>query len=274
MRSPILAAPDPANVGLRTLSTLRAMRPAARPEGASWYSITNVIAGESADVLIYDEIGYWGISADAFARELSATQVKTLNVRVNSPGGEVFDGVAIYNTLLQHPATVNVVVEGLAASIASVIAQAGDTLTMMPASRAMIHDASGLAMGNATDMRSYAGLLDSVSVMIAEVYAARAGGDAAAWRDLMLAETWFTPSEALAAGLIDGIEGAATEDAPATDTARWDLSLFNYAGRDKAPAPDLTHTNPPAPESVAASALDLGALISTTARKAVSSGSR
>ncbi len=179
------------------------MRPFKRPYNfkatgrvGSWYSIKNV-STELADISIYDEIGFWGVTAADFVKELGSIQAAALNIRINSPGGDVFDGIAILNALRSHPADKTVIVDGLAASAASFIAMAGDTVKMSPQSMMMIHDASGLCMGNAADMRDLADLLDKTSENI--------GKPADHWREQMLAETWYTDQEAVDAGLADEI---------------------------------------------------------------------
>jgi ATP-dependent protease ClpP protease subunit len=175
-----------------------------------WYSITNT-GGTAADVYLYDEIGWYGLTAADFAAELNALGTITqINLHVNSPGGDVFDGVAIYNTLRRHPASVTTYVDGLAASAASFIAMAGDRVLIEPTGTVMAHDASGLCIGNAADMRETAGLLDRVSDMIAGIYAAAAGGTVAQWRTVMKAERWYTAEEAVAAGLADAVLDEAT----------------------------------------------------------------
>jgi ATP-dependent protease ClpP protease subunit len=215
---------------------------------ASWYKIVNHDPGDTADLYIYDEIGYWGVTASDLLNELSALTATTINVRINSPGGDVFDGIAIYNALLSHPATVNTTVDSLAASAASFIAMAGETVTMAPHSQMMIHDASGLAIGNAADMRQMADLLDRISDNIASMYSERAGGTTKAWRTAMTAETWYSAQEAVDAGLASAVGPVpsrngpgGTEDEPADEPMvpenTWDLSIFAHAGRDKAPAP-------------------------------------
>jgi ATP-dependent protease ClpP protease subunit len=221
-------------------------RPAA-PTDRQWFRI-EAKAGDAAEVFIYDEIGYWGTSAAEFAQQLAALDVKTINLRLNSPGGEVFEGVAIYNALKTHKATVNVSVDGLAASIASVIAMAGDTITVQRGAQMMIHDASGLAYGNAACMTQMADLLDKLSDTIAGFYAARAGGSLTSWRDTMRAETWFSPEEAVAAGLADV---AAKDPAPensAVPRHTWDLRGvlgYRYAARSEAPEPaEIDRTEP------------------------------
>lgn len=224
---------------------LRTARPVARlRQGRNdWYTVRAQVEtdeGAAAEVLIYDEIGYFGVTAQDFARDLAALDVDRLTVRVNSPGGEVFDGVAIYNALRGHRARVTTVVDALAASIASVIAQAGDERVVRRNATLMIHEGHGMAVGNAADMRELAELLDKTSDNIASIYAERAGGELAQWRDRMRAETWYSAEEAVAAGLADRVEGAADTEPRAT----WDLSIFNYAGRDTAPAPSLGSPRP------------------------------
>jgi len=152
---------------------------------------------------LMDEIGYWGVTAQDFVDELLAIDAATIELHINSPGGDVFDGVAIMNAIADHPATVNVVIDGLAASAASYIALAGDSVKMNRASQMMIHDAAGMCWGNAADMETMKDLLDRVSDTIAGIYADRAGEDTEHWRDLMRAETWYSAVEAVEAGLAD-----------------------------------------------------------------------
>lgn len=190
-----------------------------------------------ATMRLYDVIdswgGEWGISARDVAAALDEIpDAKQINLHINSPGGDAFEGVAIMNQLRRHPANVTAVVDGLAASAASFIAAGMDEFVMAENSTAMIHDAWGICLGNAADMADMAGMLNKVSDNIAAVYAARSG-DVKTWRKAMQAESWYTADEAVAAGLADRVEGAG--DAAAAN--RFDLSVFAYAGRAKAPAP-------------------------------------
>jgi ATP-dependent Clp endopeptidase proteolytic subunit ClpP len=187
-------------------------RPVAfqRPPTASvgkWYEIKN-LATDTAEVAIFDEIGFWGVTASEFVRDLQGISAKTISLHLNSPGGDVFDGLAILNSLRQHPAAVNVTVDGIAASAASFIAMAGDNVVMAPNSMMMIHDAGGACMGNASDMAEMSSLLEKTSANIANIYAQRAGGTAETWRSAMQQETWYTDQEAVDAGLADSILGA------------------------------------------------------------------
>lgn len=204
----------PLNRQPRNAHPINFKRPAQAKVG-HWYEIKN-IAADVAEVAIYDEIGFWGVTASDFVRDIQGVTAKSLTLHINSPGGDVFDGIAILNALRQHPATVNVVVDGLAASAASFIAMAGDTVAMAPNAMLMIHEASGLVIGNAQDMRELADLLDKTSSNIASVYAQRAGGDPETWRTAMRAETWYSDQEAVDAHLADQILGA---DAPAARAA-------------------------------------------------------
>lgn len=239
-------------------SRLWAARPRAQlKQGRDWYRLTNAIGGNAPAMLhIYGEIGFWGITASDLVAELAALDVSAIDVHINSPGGEIFDGIAICNALRAHRATVTTYVDSLAASIASVIAMAGDRVVMAPNSQMMIHDGSGFCIGDAADMREMADLLDRQSDNIASVYAAKAGGDVADWRALMTAETWYTAEEAVAAGLADEVSSS-TRSAPDDNSPQnlWDLSVFNYAGRAAAPAPPVLNSSaepPAAPEQVAA----------------------
>lgn len=164
-------------------------------------------APKVGEVLLYGDVGpsEWGMidakTVNAALQKLG--DVAVINLRIDSAGGGVFDGMAIYNQLKRHPAAINVTVDGLAASIASVIAMAGDTIEMGEGTQMMIHDASTIAWGNAGELRRTAELLDSISGDIAEIYARRSGKPAETIRNLMTAETWFKAREAVDFGLAD-----------------------------------------------------------------------
>lgn len=200
-----------------------------------WYRITNATDSDEAEVMLYDEIGgWWGATADDFIRDLRAISAPKVRVRVNSPGGSVFEGVAIANALRGLSAEVTIQVDGIAASIASVIAMAGDRVVMMPNTTLMIHDASGVAMGDASVMEEMAELLDLISDNIADAYAARAGGTRDEWRARMRAETWYLPEDAVEAGLAD--EAMPAPPRPGQDPAEpdmrktFDLTAYGYTG--------------------------------------------
>jgi ATP-dependent Clp endopeptidase proteolytic subunit ClpP len=212
-------------------------------QAKAWFRIENASASE-ADLYIMEEVGGWGVGASDFVRELSAVGAATIRLHLSSPGGDVFDGIAIYNALRNHPATVAVNIIGLAASAASFIAQAGDSVTIERNAQMMIHDAAGGCFGQASDMRTMADLLDKCSDNIADIYSQRAGGDVATWRAAMLAETWYSGAEAVAAGLADKVTGE-TEEEEGDDTgiaASYDLSRFRFQGRHNAPPPVIDMT--------------------------------
>ena len=193
----------------------------------SWYRI-QAKANGAARIDIYDEIGFMAVSAQDFSRDLSEI-TGDIELHLNSPGGDVFDAIAIFSQLKQRPGNVAVVVDGLAASAASFIAQAASPglLAMAPHSQMMIHDGFGLAIGNAADMRDMADLLDRASDNIAGIYASRSGVPASVWRDAMRTETWYSDQEAVDARLADTILG----QEPVTNS--WDLSVFQNSSADE-----------------------------------------
>ena len=230
------------------MSKLRRRSPNAR--GSSWFTITN--HAEVTDLFIYGEIGY-EVSANDLVVQLAALEAKTLNVRINSPGGDVFDGVAIYNALVNHPAVVNTQIDSLAASAASFIALAGETVTISEFGQMMIHDPYTIGIGNAADLRETADLLDRQGDNIAAIYAKKAGGATAGWRDAMRVETWYSAQEAVDAGLADAVyQGRQAGDdgtgSPEAIAAKWDLSVFAHAGREDAPDPFIPEPAPKADE--------------------------
>lgn len=208
---------------------LRTVRPVARAN-PQWYRISN-LSDDEALIDIYDEIGFFGVTAQDFVKELRDIRASAIELHINSPGGDVFDAIAIYNALRHHQAKVHVVIDSLAASAASFIAMAGDKITATRNAMMMIHDAIGFSIGNAADMREMADLLDKHSDNIASIYAERAGGDTAAWRERMTEEVWYNADEAYEAGLVDEVEG---EGRAVEDT--WDLSIFGHYGREQFPA--------------------------------------
>jgi ATP-dependent Clp protease, protease subunit len=176
---------------------------------------------KGAEIVIYDEIGAFGIPAKAFLDELKALEpVPELTIRINSPGGSVFDGVAIYNALKRHEAAITVWIDGIAASIASMIAMAGDEIVMPENAMLMIHDPSGLVMGTAADMRATAEALDKMKAGMVAAYRDKSGRDDAEIEALMAAETWLSAQEALELGLADRVEE------PVRMAGHFDLSRF------------------------------------------------
>jgi ATP-dependent protease ClpP protease subunit len=218
-------------------------------EARSWYRITNQADSDEAEVMLYDEVGGWfGATADQFIADLKQVTSPNLRVRINSPGGSVFEGIAIANALRSHSANVTVQVDGIAASIASVIAMAGDRVEMAPNTMLMIHDASGLCMGDAADMEEMAELLDLISDNIADAYASKAGGTRDDWRARMKAETWYLPEDAVNAGLADEATKTPKTGTPASEPdgdepemhRAFDFAAYGYQGPPRKTEPTLT----------------------------------
>lgn len=217
--------------------------PAAAPL-TQWYRMETATTGSSAEVFIYGGIGSWyGVDATAFVADLADLDVQEIQLRVNSPGGSVYDGVAIMNALKRHKAKVVASVDGLAASAASFIIMAADEIQMGPGAEVMIHDAWSYAGGNAEQLIDEAAHLDRISNSIAGLYASRAGGTSEEWRDAMKAESWYSAEEAVAAGLADSVTGDTSHNADGTVDAFTETARFQHAGRTNAPAPWM----PPGP---------------------------
>lgn len=214
-----------------------------------WYDMVRADAGDSAVIRIFGDIGesWFGdsVSAASFADDLDGLggDVRRIQVRLNSPGGDMFDGVAIFNTLRNHQARVEVHVDGLAASAASLIAMAGDEVVMGLGTQLMIHDAWAFFMGNADEMRRQAGVMDQLSGSMADIYADRAGGTPGEWRAAMLEETWYGAQEAVDAGLADRVVRRDGDNAPdSTEVAAMlrrsrVAARYRYQGRAVAPPP-------------------------------------
>lgn len=207
--------------------TTRKMFALHQPGVNDWYRIRNQIDGPT-QVHIYDEIGYFGVSAGDFIRDLANVD-GPIEVHLNSPGGEVFDGVAIYNALLARK-DVTVMIDGLAASIASVIAMAGNPVQIARNAQMMIHDGFGQAIGNAQDLRDMAELLDRTSNNIASIYSDHTGKPAAYWREIMRAETWYDADEAIENGLADRVIDSGAGRRVMQPSDKWDMSVFRVSG--------------------------------------------
>lgn len=218
------------------------------------YNIPIECKGDTADVLIYDQIGRSffedGLTAKAFAEQLREHKnVKTINVRINSPGGNVFDATAIFNTLRNHGAKIVAHVEGAALSAASLIAMAGDEIRMSQGAWMMIHDPSGRAAGKATDMRKQADMLDRVKASLVDTYATRTKQPKEDIARMMSDETWLTPEDAKAKGFADTIaEGSGV-------VAAFDPSQFTNVPQElrvslqKEPKPMAAEPKPEGPKA-------------------------
>ncbi len=190
-------------------------------EKRSWYSMKALASG-AAEIAIYSEIGDWGVTASDFKRDLDALGTpETLNLRLMSPGGEVSQGFAIFNMLNRHAARKIVTIDGLAASMASVIAMVGDEIEMPSNALMMIHNPTGVAWGDAEQIDSYNSALRKMQDQIVDAYVKRSGADREEIIALMDRETWLTAQEAVELGLADRVSDAVEM------TASLDISKFH-----------------------------------------------
>lgn len=174
----------------------------------SWYTIKNR-AADVLEISLHDEIGLWGISAADFLRELNANAgAKVINLSVHSPGGSVLDGLAIYNALKSHKATVYGKVEGIAASAASFVLMAADHVAMPENAFLMIHNAQGGGFGDADYLRETADIIEKLQNSIVDIYHRRTGIGKDEIKEMMSVETWMSAEEAFAHGFIDTITDA------------------------------------------------------------------
>lgn len=209
-----------------------------------WYNIRNLAEGE-AEVFIYDVIGeswFGGISANQFVQDLRAIDAQKILLRINSPGGDVNEGIAIRNALLEHPAEVETHVDSAAYSTASWVAMAGDRVIMAPHATMMIHKAWDITGGDADAHRKSAEMLDLFDGQIADMYAKQGGGTRDEWLARMAVETWYTDQQAVDAGLADEISGQAESEAE-NQFDRSILGLFKNTPREL-----LDETQPARPE--------------------------
>jgi ATP-dependent Clp endopeptidase proteolytic subunit ClpP len=228
----------------------------------SWYAI-RAAASDSApvEVSIHDEIGAWGISAKQFLGELaSIPAARAISLSLHSPGGEVFDGLAIYNALKSR-GNVDVTIAGLAASMASVIAMAGRTVTMPRNAYLMIHNPSGVAIGDSADMRELADLLDKLKGSLVSAYTERTGIDPEEIEEMMDAETWLTGEEAAAKGFVDSVSDTLALAASASFGSR-----FAHAPRAlfDTPPPVMETQNPETPVAATEDSTETTVEVTTT----------
>lgn len=193
-----------------------------RPQNFQWDAPSEVLArwtgapraaAEDADnvISVLDVIGedWWsgaGVTAKRVSAALRAIGSNDVVVRINSPGGDVFEGIAIYNLLRAHQAKVTVEVLGWAASAASIIAMAGDDIRMGLGSFMMVHNSWGVVVGNRHDMRDAADLFDSFDSALVDIYEARTGAKRSAIEALLDAETFMSASEAVSQGFADAVD--------------------------------------------------------------------
>lgn len=214
-----------------TLRKIPAPKAFDRPKAFDWDAPTGALerwqprateADPANTISIYDVIGqdYWtgeGVTAKRIAGALRSIGNNAVTVNVNSPGGDMFEGLAIYNLLRDHPAEVTIKVMGLAASAASVIAMAGDKIEMGLGSFMMIHNSWGMVIGNQQDMRDAAATFAEFDAAMVDIYADRSGGDRKTIEKMMADETWLRAEAAIEAGFADS-----TFEAPAASAAKSD----------------------------------------------------
>ena len=221
------------------------------PKDKSWFRFENKTADE-ATLYLYDEIGAWGVTAKDFTTELSDVTATTINLRINSPGGDVFDGFTIHNLLKEHPAQVKVKVDGLAASIASIIAMSGDQIEMAKNAFLMIHNAWAISKGNAEAMRKMADTLDKIDMQLVRAYQDKTGATQRDIRQMMAEETWLNADEAVANGFADSVCD------PSQVKARFDLSRFNHVPQAVAAMNTMATPEPPTEREIEQSLRDAG----------------
>lgn len=187
----------------------------------NWYNIKN-LSTTSTEIVIYDEIGQWGIDSKTFIEQLKEISTENILLRINSPGGSVIDGLAIHDAIKRMPQKVTAQIEGLAASIATIIALGADEITMSQNSLFMIHNVWGGETGGAKDMRKAADLMEKMGDRLVNIYVSKTGKDELEIRNWMDDETWFTADEALEAGFIDSVEQ------PIALAAKFDINKLNY----------------------------------------------
>ena len=220
------------------------MTQASTPQ--KWYSIRSRTAlaavaqgatqpaASAAEIFIYGDIGesWWGdtVTAAQFVKDLEALDVQAITVRINSYGGSVTDGIAIHNAIKRHPASVTIAIDGLAASIASLIAMAGDTVEISENAMLMVHAPWGGVSGNSAALRDYADMLDKWAAAMATSYSSKSGMAAADALALLTdgQDHWYTAAEAKAAGLVDTVVSAMPEAASAMASASLEAITTRY----------------------------------------------
>jgi ATP-dependent Clp protease protease subunit len=196
----------------------------------SWYSIKNKSA-DTGSISIHDEIGLWGVSAADFIKELrNQRQFSQIELSIHSPGGNLLDGLAMYNALKDHPAKITAKVEGIAASAASFVLMAADVISMPEDAFLMVHNAQGGAFGESRDLRDMADIMDRLQNSIVNIYQQRTGLDPAEIADMMSAETWMSAKEAQKLGFVDHVIDRVGVAAKAGDFSKHFKAMpFNFA---------------------------------------------
>ena len=198
----------------------------------------------SATVWLYDVIGadaWGGIGADRFVRDIAEIRAPVIHLRINSPGGDVFDARAMVTALRAHPARVVAHIDGLAASAASYVALAADEVEISEGAFVMVHNAWGVVLGNRHDLLEMALTLEKIDASIAADYQRKSGQDSLTVQRWMDAETWFTAQEALEAGLVDRIADAHALTVAPTVQQRWNLAAYANAPVEPSNATEAGH---------------------------------
>jgi ATP-dependent protease ClpP protease subunit len=219
-----------------------------------WFAIKDLAEGDTtAQIDIYDEIDWlWGVTSRDFRNQVKALpkSVTQIDLHINSPGGDVYEALAIMNTLRQHDAKIVTTVDGYAASSAGFIAVgASDELIVAENAEIMAHLPWALMIGDADEMRKMAEDLDRIGRNIASIFQARAGGKLDDWVAILTAETWWSAQEAVDAGIADTVLKAPKRGAKNSTRDQFNLAVFNHAGRSAAPAPRIpqAHNETPLP---------------------------
>lgn len=224
----------------------------------TWYNIKVLPknnATSEAEISIFDEIGYFGVDASAFKADFDKVKnLSSIKLLINSPGGSVFDGIAIYNMLSDVRDKLTVEVEGLAASIASVIALAGSKTVMREGTFMMVHNPWTMMIGDADELRQEADVLDKIKSQLVSIYESNSNLDAASIESLMKEETWLSGTEAKAMGLVDEVV-----DAPRM-AASFNKTLAEY-GFNKMPVSEISKNLSEKPESLTLTGEDLQAYL-------------
>ena len=227
----------------------------------NWYAFKNAPdkSGE-VELYLYDEIGSFGVRSKEFVAELKEYKEKHVHLRINSLGGEIGEGTSIYNALIRHPGGVTVHIDSLAASMASVIAMAGNPVYMAENAILMIHNPWTLASGEAADLRKQADLLDMMKSNLVRAYQKKTGMEETAIAKLMDEETWLDATEAAALGFIDAIEDGIPAAASAKEMrarfdnfakAKMENTVISEAAEVSAPVADpVVEETPVAVEAV------------------------
>jgi ATP-dependent protease ClpP protease subunit len=207
----------------------------------TWYAFKNSTETE-VELFLYDEIGFFGVGAKQFISDLRANKGKHIHLRINSPGGEVVEGTAIYNALTRHEGGVTVHIDALAASMASVIAMSGNPVYMAENALMMIHDPWMLAGGNSSELRKNADLLDTMKNNLVRAYTKKTKLPEDEIAAMMAEETWLDSTTAAALGFIDAIEDgvqAAAQMTPEKARARFDKMRMSMSEILNEPATEV-----------------------------------